>query len=377
MSSGMSRVLVTGGAGFIGSHTCDLLLANQFEVRVLDSLQARIHPRGLPKYMHREVEFQQGDVRDRTALERALEGVRYVYHLAAYQDYMPDFHRFLDVNATSTALLYEIIVDRHLPVEKVIVASSQSVYGEGKYECARHGALYPGPRPIEQLERSEWEHPCPICGAELQPAPFDEAVVKPHTAYGISKYAAEQLAVQLGRRYGIPSVALRYSIVQGPRNSPHNSYSGVCRTFTQRALHGKRPVVYEDGRQLRDYVHIQDVAAANLLVLLMKEADGQSFNVGGQRAATVLECASLVAAACSQKLEPILRGDFRVGDTRHTVSDSMRLRRLGWIPRHSLEDIVRDYVEWMRQQDEVPDNSDQAAKEMQLNGVLRPGAVPA
>ena len=371
----MSQVLVTGGAGFIGSHTCDLLLANEFNVRVLDSLQPRVHPGGLPRYLHRQVEFYQGDVRDRRTLERALDGVRYVYHLAAYQDYMPDFHRFLDVNATSTALLYEIIVDRRLPVEKVIVASSQSVYGEGKYECPRHGALYPGPRPIEQLERSRWEHGCPICGLDLAPVPFDESVAKPHTAYGISKYAAEQLALQLGRRYGIPSVALRYSIVQGPRNSPHNAYSGVCRTFTQRVLHGRPPVVYEDGRQLRDYVHIQDVAAANLLVLLMKEADGQAFNVGGQRASTVLEVARRVTAACGKDLAPILRGEFRVGDTRHTVSDSTRLRRLGWIPRHPLEDIVRDYVEWVREQGELPDNSDAAAHEMQMHGVLRPAAV--
>lgn len=373
----MNRVLVTGGAGFIGSHTCDLLLANEFEVRVLDSLQPRVHPRGLPAYLHREAEFHQGDVRDRRALERALDGVRYVYHLAAYQDYMPDFHRYLDTNATSTALLYEIIVARRLPVEKVIVASSQSVYGEGKYECPRHGALYPGPRPIEQLERSRWEHACPMCGIDLQPAPLDESVVKPHTAYGISKYAAEQLALQLGRRYGIPGVALRYSIVQGPRNSPHNAYSGVCRTFTQRVLHGKPPVVYEDGLQLRDYVHIQDVAAANLLVLLMKEADGQAFNVGGQRASTVLEVAERVTAACGGDLRPILRGEFRVGDTRHTVSDSTRLRRLGWIPRHSVEDIVRDYVGWVREQGDVPDTSDTAAREMQLHGVLRPAAVTA
>ena len=373
----MARVLVTGGAGFIGSHTCDLLLANEFEVRVLDSLQPRVHPRGLPRYLHREVEFHQGDVRDRRALERALDGVRYVYHLAAYQDYMPDFHRFLDTNATSTALLYEIIVDRRLPVEKLIVASSQSVYGEGKYECTRHGALYPGPRPIDQLERSQWEHTCPICGTDLEPAAIDESVVKPHTAYGISKYAAEQLALQHGRRYGIASVALRYSIVQGPRNSPHNAYSGVCRTFTQRVLHGKAPIAYEDGRQLRDYVHIQDVAAANLLVLLMKEADGQAFNVGGQCATTVLDVAREVATACGTSLSTILRGEFRVGDTRHTVSDSARLRRLGWIPRYSLEDIVRDYVGWVREQGDVPDTSDAAAREMQLHGVLRPVAAIA
>lgn len=373
----MTHVLVSGGAGFIGSHTCDLLLAHHFEVRVLDSLQPRVHPRGTPGYLSREVEFQQGDVRDRRAWERALEGVRYVYHLAAYQDYMPDFHRFLETNATSTALLYEIIVERRLPVEKVIVASSQSVYGEGKYQCPRHGVVFPGTRPIEQLERGAWEHECPQCGTELAPLAFDESVVQPHTAYGISKYAAEQLALQLGRRYGIPSVALRYSIVQGPRNSLHNAYSGVCRTFTQRVLHGKPPIVYEDGRQLRDYVHIADVAAANLMVLQSPQGDGQAFNVGSQRATTVLECARLVAEACGSGLAPILRGDFRVGDTRHTVSDSSRLRALGWSARHAVEDIVHDYVNWAREQGDVPDTSDAAALEMQQRGVLRPAMVHA
>ncbi len=373
----MSRVLVTGGAGFIGSHTCDLLLSNQFEVRVLDMLQPRVHPLGRPSYLAREVEFVEGDVRDRRAWERALEGVRYVYHLAAYQDYMPDFHSFLETNATSTALLYEIIVERRLPVEKVIVASSQSVYGEGKYECPRHGVQYPGPRPLGQLEQGRWEHACPQCSADLMPVAFDESVVHPHTAYGISKSAAEQLALALGRRYSIPSVALRYSIVQGPRNSPHNAYSGVCRTFTQRVLNGKPPIVYEDGLQLRDYVHIQDVAAANLLVLLMKEAEGQAFNVGGSRATTVLECARLVTAACGSDLAPVLRGEFRVGDTRHTVSDSSRLRQLGWIPRHSVEEIVRDYVAWVREQGQVPDTSEAAAQEMQRHGVLRPAAAHA
>lgn len=373
----MTRVLVTGGAGFIGSHTCDALLAQGYEVRVLDCLQPRVHPRGRPTYLSSAIDFHDGDVRDRWAWQRALDGVRYVFHLAAYQDYMPDFSRFVHVNAFSTALLFELVVEKNLPVEKVVLASSQAVYGEGRYQCPEDGIFHPAPRPLEQLERGKWEHTCPQCGGTLAPVPLDESVVHPHTAYGISKYAAELLGLELGRRYDIPTVALRYSIVQGPRNSLYNAYSGICRTFTQRLLHHRPPVVYEDGKQLRDYVHVRDAAAAHLLALERPECDFEVFNVGGTHGVSVLEFASIVAAACGVNLPPVLRGEFRVGDTRHTVSNSSKLRRLGWQPRHSIEQIVADYVAWVRQQQEVPDLYEEVAQEMKQHGVLRPVAVRA
>ncbi len=373
----MARVLVTGGAGFIGSHTCDLLAERGYEVRVLDSLQPRVHPRGRPAWLRDDVELIVDDVSRRESWTRALDGVEYVFHLAAYQDYMPDFSRFVRVNAESTALLYETILTEKFPVKKIVVASSQSVYGEGKYVCMRHGAVYPGPRPVAQLARGEWEPLCPECGRVMKAEAFDEAVVNPHTAYGISKYAAELLALQLGRRYGIPSVAMRYSIVQGPRNSYHNAYSGVCRIFTQRILHGRAPVAFEDGKQLRDYVHVKDVAAANVFALEHESCEYAAFNVGGGRGVTVLEFARAVARACGRAVEPEVPGEFRVGDTRHTVSDSCKLERLGWKRQHAVADIVRDYVAWMAGQGDVPDCSDAAAEEMKQQGVLRPTVATA
>ncbi|MCL6594784.1 MAG: NAD-dependent epimerase/dehydratase family protein [Firmicutes bacterium] len=363
-------ILVTGGAGFIGSHTVDRLLARGYRVRVLDNLQPRVHPRGWPAWLPADVERVAGDVRDATAWERALDGVRGVFHLAAYQDYQPDFSTFVHVNAVSTALLFEVIAARKVPVEKVVLASSQAVYGEGKYRCAEHGVFYPAARPLARLRTGLWEHPCPQCGADLEPVPMDESVVHPHTAYGISKYAAELLGFQLGRRLGIPVVAMRYSIVQGPRNSLWNAYSGICRIFVQRLLRGQPPVVFEDGRQLRDYVHVADVARANLLVWEHPEAAFQAFNVGGQRATSVLEFAALAAQACEAAIAPVLRGDFRLGDTRHTISDSAKLRALGWAPQYGAEEILRDYVAWVREQGELPGTAEEAANEMRRTGVL-------
>ena len=373
----MKRVLISGGAGFIGSHTADRMLERGYAVRVLDSLQPRVHRAGRPNYLPREAEFIEGDVRDRAAWERALDDVEAVFHLAAYQDYMPDFSTFLHVNAASTALLYEIAVARHLPLRKIVLASSQSVYGEGRYACADHGVLYPDSRPIEQLERGEWEHRCPQCKRVLTPVALDETFANPHTAYGISKYALEMLGMALGRRYKIPTVALRYSIVQGPRNSPHNAYSGICRTFTQRLLHHHAPVIFEDGEQLRDYVHVQDVASAHVAVLENPAADFEVFNVGGQRGVTVVEFARILTEACGESVAPIFRGEFRVGDTRHTISSSAKLGRLGWRPRASVEQIVTEYVGWARGQQETMDSTEQAAAEMTACGVLRSSAVHA
>ncbi len=371
------RVLVTGGAGFIGSHTVDLLLDRGYKVRVLDSLQPRVHPHGKPAYLPPEVEFQQGRVESRDDLAKALDGVDAVFHLAAYQDYMPDFSTFLHVNAESTALLYELIVEKRLPVRKVVVAASQAVAGEGKYECPRHGVIFPGPRPIEQLERGDWEVKCPHCSSDLQPLLIDEAVCRPHTAYGISKYAVELLALNLGRRYGIPAASMRYTYVQGPRNSFYNAYSGVCRIFCLRVLAGLAPVVYEDGLQLRDYIDVADVARANVLALEKPEADYRVFNVGPGRAMTVLDFARVVLKAAGSGLEPVVNGEFRVGDTRHTVSDVTALQSLDWGAEVPIEQTVAHYLEWIRSFSNTRQYLEAAEAAMRQSNVIRRAAPSA
>ena len=283
------KILVTGGAGFIGSHTCDRLLALGHEVTILDAITSPVHREGKPAYLSPGAEFYQGDSRNRDLLVNLLRRADAVYQFAAYQDYLPDFSRFSDVNVVSTALIYEIIVAERLDVARVVVASSQSAMGEGLYWCPADGEQLPGMRPESALAASQWDIPCPVCGGPLEMRATPERVSNPQNAYGMSKFGQEMVAVNLGRRYGIPTVALRYSIVQGPRQSVYNAYSGACRIFCLSYLQGMAPTLYEDGGAIRDYVNIDDVVDANVLVLQDERAAGRVFNVGGGKAVTTRE----------------------------------------------------------------------------------------
>jgi len=287
------KILVTGGAGFIGSHTCDRLLSLGHEVTVLDALTPPVHRNGRPAYLTPGTDFYQGDTRNRDLVTNLLRRVNAVYHFASYQDYLPDFSRFSDVNVVSTALLYEIIVAERLDLARVVVASSQSAMGEGLYCCPADGEQTPGMRPESALAARQWDIPCPVCGGPMKLRATPEGVSNPQNAYGMSKLAEEMIAINLGRRYGIPTVALRYSIVQGPRQSVYNAYSGACRIFCLSYLLGQAPVLYEDGEAIRDYVNIEDVVNANVLVLSDDRADGRVFNVGGGTAVSTREFADI------------------------------------------------------------------------------------
>ncbi len=365
------KILVTGGAGFIGSYTVDRLLEKGCEVRILDNLQKPVHLKGKPDYVPEKAEFIVGDVRDKTTLENAIRGVDVIYHFAAYQDYLPDFSTYFHVNSVSTALIYEIINEKKLPVKKVIVASSQAVLGEGLYRCQTHGEMIPDIRFEEQLSSGDWEHHCPGCGKYMQYLITPEEKVNPQNQYAMSKYSQEQIAINLGKRYEIPSVALRYSIVQGPRQSFYNAYSGAMRIFNLHLYFDKQPTIYEDGMQIRDYINYQDVVDANILVLENDKADYQSFNVGGGKSYTVADFYKRVQEVTGKHIDPIIAKYYRYGDTRHIVSDISKLKALGWEPKVAIEKSVFEYWQYLSSQSNIEDILDYAEKTMKNKSVVR------
>jgi dTDP-L-rhamnose 4-epimerase len=376
----MGRVLVTGGAGFIGSHTVDRLKKLGYSVRILDSFAEPVHPKEhqLPNWLNSECEYVYGDVRSRECWQKVLKDIDAVIHLAAYQDYLPSFSTFFETNSVGTSLLYEVIAANKLPVKRVVVASSQAVYGEAAYFCSEHGIVYPTPRTTQQLQEQRWDPVCPICQAPRDKGFFyvktDEHSVNPHNSYAISKHSQEQIALTLGLRYEIPSVALRYSIVQGPRQSFHNAYSGILRRFTLQLLNGRTPVIYEDGKQVRDYVSIRDVVDANVLALQDLRAEFEVFNVGGDRQITVNDYYQLLAAKLGGDPHNEPSGLYRFGDTRHVVSNVIKLKALGWEPKVSLEEIADEYIDWVKSQPLTGDETVEADEVMRNLGVVRKAA---
>jgi dTDP-L-rhamnose 4-epimerase len=366
------RVLVTGGAGFIGSHTVDALVGRGDEVTIVDNLSKPVHLKGKPTYLNPGARFVEGDVRDRELMASLLREADAVVHLAAYQDYLPDFSTFFSVNAVGTALLYELIVQHKLPIRRVVVATSQAVNGEGLYECAEHGAIGADSRPLAQLERGDWEIKCPKCGLAMQWQWTPESYANPENQYALSKQSQEQIALSFGKKYDIPSVCMRYSIVQGPRQSFYNAYSGACRIFSLNYHFKKAPTVYEDGLMRRDFVNIHDVVRANLMALDDERMVSEQYNVGGGRDYTVLEFAKLVAMISGvPELEPKIPGTFRYGDTRNSCSDTTKLQELGWSPKYTAEDSVQSYVNWLNEQADIDDIFDYAEKNMKALNVVR------
>lgn len=370
------QVLIAGGAGFIGSHTVDLLLSRGHSVVVLDNLDERVHRNSeWPSYLPlNDVRLVRGDVRDRRSWIRALQGVDAVIHMAAIQDYRPDYGRYIATNVESYALLYESMIQAGCSIGRVVVGSSQAIYGEGSYSCETCGThrFHPKPRSIQQMDEARWDVVCEVCGQTLvcEPAREVDAGARPTSVYGLSKYSGESLAVLLGRIHAVPTTVLRYSITQGPRQSFRNAYSGVLRTYTQRLLHGLPPICFEDGQQLRDYVAVEDVAAANALVLETRTA-ADVMNVGGAQVLTAYSFANQAAEALGVNLAPEIPGVYRVGDSRHALSSSSRLSALGWSAKRDLRDTMVRYAEWATRQPDFEDYSQGAIQSMKRNGLIR------
>ncbi len=371
------KVLIIGGAGFIGSHTADELKNRGYDIRILDNLSPKTHFGAWPEYLDSSFEKMEGDARSKEDLEKSLTGVDYVIHLAAQMDLMPDFSVFFDTNVTSTALIYELIVKNKLPIKKVVVASSQFVYGEGQWNCKKDGVVTPNLRTPEQLEKGHWNPVCPKCGGEINYLGNTEDHQDPPNQYAISKYAEELIALKIGRQYGVPSVAMRYSIVHGPRQSLKNAYSGALRIFAMKLLNGETPPIYEDGASLRDYVSVYDVARANADVLESDKANYENFNVGGEKAYTVTELATMVRDLLGLSMDLKPSHLFRVGDIRNAVSKTDKLRKIGWKQKDTEENIVKKYLEWLKIEVKKQDFYSyikEAEQNMQKNGVIKKGA---
>jgi dTDP-L-rhamnose 4-epimerase len=359
-------VLVTGGAGFIGSHVADELLRAGYAVRALDSLVDQVHGDGdRPGYLSDEVELITGDIGDAGVVRGALDGVESVVHLAARVGVGQSMYTpagYTAANSLGTAVLLEALLER--PVRKLVVASSMSIYGEGAYEPAPAAE-----RTRDQLERGEWEPRGPG-GEELRPVPTPEDKQPALSSiYALTKYDQERLCLLYGAAYDVPAVALRFFNVYGPRQALSNPYTGALAIFASRLLNGRAPVIYEDGGQRRDFVHVTDAARAIRLALEQAGADGRPVNIGSGRSATVLEIAAELGRVLGREIEPEIPGSFRAGDIRHCFADVTLARAaLGFQAEVSLQDGIAALASWLEGQ-AATDRFEEAAAELAERGL--------
>lgn len=366
------HVLITGGAGFIGSHLADNLLEAGHRVRALDSLSPQVHGDGAqrPAYLDPAVELQVGDVRDPSAVRRALDGVDVVYHFAAMVGVGQSMYQVADyttVNGAGTAVLLEALIER--PVERLVVASSMSIYGEGQYVNGDGVAQAAEERGLDQLRRAEWEVRDED-GRELRPVPTPESKVPAlSSVYALSKYDQERLCLMVGRAYGIPAVALRFFNVYGTRQALSNPYTGVLAIFASRLLNGNAPLIFEDGLQQRDFVSVHDVARACVLAGESDAAVGHALNIGSGYAYTVREIATRMARVLQREIAPEITGRYRVGDIRHCFADISAARRLlGYQPAVPLDDGLHELAGWLEGQT-AEDRVEQASRELAARGL--------
>ena len=367
------RILITGGAGFVGSHIADALIRQGHEVRIFDNLTPQVHPDGWPDYLAEDVELMCGDMRNLDQVKHAVADVDVIFHMAAavgVGQSMYEIAQYIGCNTQGTANLLQAMLDTNVKIEKLIVASSMSIYGEGKYLCSECGEVAPAPRSTRKLQSKHWEMLCPVCERVLQPIATDESKPLQCTSvYALSKKDQEEITLLFGRTYGVPVVALRYFNIYGTRQALSNPYTGVAAIFASRLLNRRAPMVFEDARQMRDFVSVHDVVQANLLAMERSEGDGMALNIGSGHPITIGDVAQQLTRCLGEAIPAEITGKYRAGDIRHCFADISAARRvLGYTPRYRFADGIAELVDWLRSQTAV-DNAAQMVYELTTYGL--------
>ena len=375
----MSRkILITGGAGFIGSHLADLLLEDGHDIIVYDNLDVQVHGKinKPPAYLNKNIKFINGNVKDYDLFYTAIKDVEVIYHLAAavgVGQSMYQISKYIENNTLGTANLLDILVNKENSVEKLIVASSMSIYGEGKYKCESCGYVFPQFRDNHDLEKGIWEYKCKGCGKELIPVPTDELKPLDSTSiYAMSKKHQEKMSLLIGNTYGIDTTALRFFNIYGSRQALSNPYTGVCAIFCSNLLAGNPPIIFEDGLQSRDFINVKDVCQSLKLVMKKKGAKGENFNVGTGNPITIKKIAQILTEKINPNLEPIITNKFRAGDIRHCFADISKIKeKLGFEPKISFEQGIEELIQWVKLQvGKVQDKSRDAFEELKHKGLI-------
>lgn len=372
------KVLITGGAGFIGSNLALQLIQKGYDVTVLDNLSEQIHgsESDLLRSIEGKVTFIKGDVRNRADWERALENQQIVVHLAAETgtgQSMYEVQKYVDVNINGTAIFLDYLVNEKHSVEKVIVASSRAIYGEGKYRCEEHGLLYPGERLEKDLVKGDFEPKCPVCHKDLKLQATDEnSKIHPSSVYGITKQNQEQMVLNVCQSIGIPAVAYRYQNVFGPGQSLKNPYTGIISIFSTQIKNGNNINIFEDGLESRDFVYIDDVVKATILGIEKDEANFEVFNVGSGEQTTVLQVAETLRDYYNANVDIKVTGNFRLGDIRHNYADLTKIKnKLGFSPDYNFQKGVKIFVDWVNSQEVQEDNYSKSIEEMKAKGLFK------
>jgi len=371
----MSKILVTGGAGFIGSHIVDKLIENGHQVRIFDNLEYQVHQGKIPDYLNKKAEFILGDLRNYEELKRALEDVEIIFHMAAMVGVgqsMYQIKKYTEINVLGTANLLDVLVNEKNCVKKLIVASSMLVYGDGAYECSSCGRVSPLLRSEEQIERKDFEVHCPKCDRILRAiGTNEEEEQKINSIYALTKKAQEDMCLSMGKIHSIPTVALRFFNVYGPRQSLNNPYTGIVAIFMSNLKNNNNPLIFEDGLQTRDFISVHDVAQACILAMENDSANYQVFNVGTGKATSLLELSEVLTKLYGKEIKPNITNKFRKMDIRHCFADISKIKRIiGYEPKITFQEGVKESIEWSFAQ-EAKDKVDTATKELEEKNLIR------